>query len=64
MELAQELDLWPDSRVRGLTEREDLTPLRLFATDGSYKAEPTGAADVITPESMIRDNGKEAGGMP
>jgi hypothetical protein len=37
-EMAQQLDLWPDPRRAA--EVADPVPLRLFATDGSYKAEP------------------------
>jgi hypothetical protein len=60
-ELAQLLDFWPDPRRA--TTTEDLTPLRLFATDGSYKAEPDNAAEILTSESIIRDKGKGAGGI-
>ena len=61
MELAQLLDLWPDPRRA--TTIEDLIPLRLFATDGSYKAEPDKAAEILTAESIIRDRGEGAGGF-
>jgi hypothetical protein len=60
-ELAQLLDFWPDPRRA--TTTEDLTSLRLFATDGSYKAEPDNAAEILTSESIIRDKGKGAGGI-
>jgi hypothetical protein len=60
-ELVQLLDFWPDPRRA--TTTEDLTPLRLFATDGSYKAEPNNAAEIFTSESIIRDKGKGAGGF-
>ena len=60
-ELAQELDLCMDP-MRHI-EVQDLTTLSLFATDGSYKAETTGAQDVITSEAMLRDQGKGAGGI-
>ena len=38
-------------------------PLRLFATDGSYKAEPENLSDILTAESLIRDKGEGAGGI-
>jgi hypothetical protein len=60
-ELAQLLDFLPDPRRATTTEY--LTPLRLFATDGSYKAEPDNAAEILTSESIIRDKGKGVGGI-
>jgi hypothetical protein len=60
-EMAQLLDLWPDPRRA--TEVEDLTELRLFATDGSYKAETKPHADILAAESIIRDLGRGAGGI-
>jgi hypothetical protein len=60
-ELAQKLKLWPDPRE--LTEIEDLMPLRLFATDGSFKAEPNSLADILTSEAALRDAGEGAGGF-
>ena len=60
-EMAQLLDLWPDPRRA--TEIEELTPLRFFATDGSFKAEPNGLADILTGESRLRNHGKGAGGI-
>jgi hypothetical protein len=60
-ELAQLLDVWLDPHRA--TTTENLTPLRLFATDGSYKAEPDNAAEILTSESIIRDKGKGAGGI-
>ena len=60
-DLAFELDLWPDPRRSN--DLCDCILLRLFATDGSYKAEPTNLRDIITPEKTLRDKGKGAGGI-
>lgn len=60
-ELAYDLDLWPDPRRSN--ELCDCTLLRLFATDGSYEAEPKSLADILTPEKTLRDQGKGAGGI-
>jgi hypothetical protein len=45
-ELAQLLNFWPNPRRA--TTTKDLTPLRLFATDGSYKAEPDNGIEILT----------------
>jgi hypothetical protein len=54
--LCYKRDLWPDPQR--LTEVEDFLHLSLFATEGSYKVEPEGAANVITAEYTVRDKGK------
>jgi hypothetical protein len=55
------LELWPDS---GLFEEDrELTTIKLFAMDGSFKAEPDSAVDILAPESDLRDRGKGAGGI-
>jgi hypothetical protein len=60
-ELAQLLEFWPDPRRAATTE--DLTPLRLFATYGSYKAEQENTDKILTLEPAIHDNGKRAEGI-
>jgi hypothetical protein len=60
--LAEDLRLWPSE----LYEEEDnanLPPLRLLATDGSFKVKPRGLHDIITPEHILRNHGKGSGGM-
>jgi hypothetical protein len=38
-------------------------PLRLFATDGSYKAKSENLSDILTAELIIRDKGEGAVGI-
>ena len=60
-ELAKQLCLWPDPEMYG--EEQELLNVRLFATDGSFSAEPASMHDILTPESDLRDRGKGSGGI-
>ena len=60
-ELAKQLCLWPDPEMYG--DEQELMNVRLFATDGSFSANPDSAEDIIAPEADLRDRGKGSGGI-
>jgi hypothetical protein len=55
------LELWPDPGL--FEEDQELTTIKFFATNVSFKAEPDSAVDILHPESDLRDRGKGAGGI-
>ena len=61
-EIAEDLRLWP-SELYSEEDNENLPPVRLIATDGSFRVQPRGLADIIAPEHELRSQGKGAGGI-
>ena len=60
--IAEDLRLWP-SDIYSDEDNANLPPIRLIATDGSFRVQPRGLADIITPERELRNHGKGAGGI-
>jgi hypothetical protein len=60
--LAEDLRLYP-SEIYSDEDNENLPPMQLMATDGSYIITPRDCSDILTSESNIRDTGKGAGGI-
>jgi len=61
-DIAEHLLLWPNSDYTD-EDNANLPVIRLIATDGSFKIQPRGAFDIITPERDLRDIGKGTGGI-
>ena len=60
--IAEDLRLWP-SDIYSDEDNANLPPIRLIATDGSFRVQPRSLADIITPERELRNHGKGAGGI-
>ena len=60
-ELAKELLLWPDLEL--YPEDEPLLEIDYFATDGSFTVQPQSMVDILTPEDLLRAQGKGSGGI-
>ena len=61
-DLAEDLRLWPSS-IYSEEDNADLPPIRLVATDGSFRVEPRGIFDLLTSEYDLRQHGTGAAGV-
>ncbi len=44
-------------------DNNDLPPMQMMATDGSFVITPKDSSDILTSETDLRDTGKGAGGI-
>jgi hypothetical protein len=58
---AQRAQLWPDPEIWG--PEQDMPAIQAFYTDGSYSPQRPTVADILTPESSLRDQGYGSGGI-
>ena len=61
-DLAEDLRLWP-SNIWDDEDNENLPPVRLVATDGSFKIKPRGIFDLLTSEYELQRHGEGAAGI-
>jgi len=61
-DIAEHQRLWP-SDWYDEEDNANLPPMRLVATDGSFRITPEGAKDILTPEADLRCTGQGAAGI-